>query len=79
MYHIKLNRFLLIILLQIYQVDTRTDQEKADDLIQEYLAEMELPSTSDLCKEIQMRRNSLEDNELVTTISAMEIEVYIFE
>lgn len=60
--------------INIHQVDVRTDQEKVDDLIQEYLAEIELPSTSDLCKEIQMRRNSSEDNELVTKVSAMEIE-----
>lgn len=48
--------------INIHQVDTRTDQEKADDLIQEYLAQMELPSTSDLCKDIQERLNSLQNN-----------------
>ncbi|XP_072746130.1 uncharacterized protein [Anoplolepis gracilipes] len=60
--------------INIHQVDTRTDQEKADDLIQEYLAEMDLPSTSDLCKEIQMKMSSLQNDELVTKVSAMEIE-----
>ncbi|XP_039313397.1 uncharacterized protein LOC105192942 isoform X2 [Solenopsis invicta] len=46
--------------INIHQVDTRTDQEKADDLIQEYLAQMDLPSTSD-CKDIQERLNALQD------------------
>ena len=49
-------------LLQIYRVDTRTNQEKAEDLIQEYLAPMELPSTSDLCKDIEEMLNSLQDD-----------------
>ncbi|TGZ38371.1 abscission/NoCut checkpoint regulator isoform X1 [Temnothorax longispinosus] len=39
--------------IDIHRVDTRTDQEKADDLIQEYLAQIELPSTSDLCKDFE--------------------------
>lgn len=60
-------------------MDTRTDQEKADDLIQEYLAEIELPSTSDLFKEIQMRMDFSPNDELVTKVSAMEIEVNIFK
>ncbi|XP_028049323.1 uncharacterized protein LOC105836545 isoform X2 [Monomorium pharaonis] len=90
--------------INIHQVDTRTDQEKADDLIQEYLAQMELPSTSDFCKDIQEKLNALQDDgsktclnqnmkekiniykeilcdstsndsvELISKISAMEIE-----
>lgn len=76
---IKLFGFLSIIFVQVNQVDTRTDQEKADDLIQEYLAEIELPTTTDLCKEIQMRMDFLPNDELVTKVSAMEIEVDIFK
>lgn len=60
-------------------MDTRTDQEKADDLIQEYMAEMKLPSTSELYKEIHTTLKSLQYDELVNRYSAMEIEVYIFE
>ncbi|KYM97965.1 hypothetical protein ALC62_11311 [Cyphomyrmex costatus] len=41
-------------IINVYQIDTRTDQEKAEDLIQEYLAPIELPSTSDLCEDIEM-------------------------
>lgn len=44
---------------QIHQVDTRTDQEKTDDLIQEYLAQLELSSANDPCKEIEEKLNSL--------------------
>jgi len=49
-------------LLQVHQVSTRTDQEKADDLIQKYLAQMELPSSSNLCKDIEERLNSLQND-----------------
>lgn len=55
-------------LLQIHRVDTRTDEEKADYLIQEYLAQMELPSTSDLCKDIQERLNLQDESR--KTVSA---------
>jgi hypothetical protein len=44
-------------------LDTRTDQEKTNDLIHEYLAQLELPSTSDPFKEIQDRLNSLRDED----------------
>ncbi|CAL1689500.1 unnamed protein product [Lasius platythorax] len=60
--------------INIHQVDTRTDQEKADDLIQEYMAEMKLPSTSELYKEIHTTLKSLQYDELVNRYSAMEIE-----
>ncbi|XP_012224197.1 abscission/NoCut checkpoint regulator isoform X2 [Linepithema humile] len=50
-------------IINIHQLDTRTDQEKTDDLIQEYLAQLELPSTSDPFKEIQERLNSLRDED----------------
>lgn len=49
--------------LQIHQVDTRTDQQKTDDLIQEYLAQLDLSSTNDPCKEIQERLSSLRDKD----------------
>lgn len=48
--------------LQIHQMDTRTDHEKADDLIQEYLAQLELPSVNP-CVEIEERLNSLQDRD----------------
>lgn len=65
------------VFLQIHQVDIRTDQEKADDLIKEYMAEIKLPSSSELYKEIHTTLNSQYD-EFVNRYSAMEIEVYIF-
>lgn len=44
----------------INQVDTRTDQQKADDLIQEYLEQLELSSSSDSISEMQARLRSLQ-------------------
>lgn len=60
--------------INIHQVDTRTDQEKADDLIKEYMAEMKLPSSSELYNEIHMTLKSSQYDELVNRYSAMEIE-----
>lgn len=42
-------------------MDTRTDQQKTDDLIQEYLQQLELSSGSDSVGEIQARLRSLQD------------------
>lgn len=64
---------------QIHQVDTRTDQEKTDDLIQEYLAQLELSSTNDPCKEVQEKLNSLrgEDNKTVSRQKCkFKIQIY---
>ncbi|XP_032683559.1 abscission/NoCut checkpoint regulator isoform X2 [Odontomachus brunneus] len=52
--------------MNIHQVDTRTDQEKMDDLIQEYL---ELSATNDPCKEIQEKLNSLRDERDKTNVN----------
>ena len=41
-------------------MDTRTDQQKTDDLIQEYLKQLELSSSSDSVSEIQARLKSLQ-------------------
>ncbi|XP_014483321.1 PREDICTED: abscission/NoCut checkpoint regulator isoform X2 [Dinoponera quadriceps] len=60
--------------INIHQVDTRTDQEKTDDLIQEYLAQLELSSTSDSCKEIQEKLNSLRDEDDKTGANQSERE-----
>lgn len=46
--------------VQMNQVDTRTDQQKADDLIQEYLEQLELSSGSDSVSEMQARLRSLQ-------------------
>ncbi|KOX81287.1 Zinc finger FYVE domain-containing protein 19 [Melipona quadrifasciata] len=46
--------------INIHQVDTRTDQQKTDDLIQEYLKQLELSSSSDSVSEIQARLKSLQ-------------------
>ncbi|XP_011883062.1 PREDICTED: abscission/NoCut checkpoint regulator isoform X2 [Vollenhovia emeryi] len=64
--------------IDIHRVDTRTDQEKADDLVQEYLAQVELPSTSNLCKDIQGRLDSLRDNGGETRFDQglKEIDIY---
>ncbi|XP_011695134.1 PREDICTED: abscission/NoCut checkpoint regulator isoform X2 [Wasmannia auropunctata] len=74
--------------INIHQVDTRTDQEKVDDLIRQYAAEAQMeaddlsenesleaemdgedylsgargPSTSDVCKDIEKRLSSLQEN-----------------
>lgn len=45
---------------QIHQVDGRTDQEKTDDLIKEYLEKLEL-SENDRDKEIEERLQMLQD------------------
>ncbi|KAL6258748.1 hypothetical protein P5V15_010697 [Pogonomyrmex californicus] len=76
--------------INIHQVDTRTDQEKADDLIQEYLAQIDLPSISDLYdsktnfdqstkERINIYKETYDttddDNtELISKVSAMKIE-----
>ncbi|XP_034180740.1 abscission/NoCut checkpoint regulator isoform X1 [Osmia lignaria lignaria] len=46
--------------VNVNQVDTRTDQQKADDLIQEYLEQLELSSGSDSVSEMQARLRSLQ-------------------
>lgn len=53
-------QYLLCYRTQIHQVDTRTDQQKTDDLIQEYLEQLELSSGSDPASEIQSRLRSLQ-------------------
>lgn len=45
---------------QIHRVDGRTDQEKTDDLIKEYLEKLEL-SENDRDKEIEERLQMLQD------------------
>lgn len=50
----------LLYCLQIHQVDVRTNQQKADDLIQEYLGQLELSSGSDSVSEIESRLRSLQ-------------------
>ncbi|XP_076292888.1 abscission/NoCut checkpoint regulator isoform X1 [Lasioglossum baleicum] len=46
--------------INIHPTDSRTDQEKADDLIQEYLRHLELSSGNDPVSEIQSRLRSLQ-------------------
>lgn len=46
--------------INIHQVDIRTDQQKTDDLIEEYLKQLELSSGSDSVNEIQIRLRSLQ-------------------
>jgi hypothetical protein len=46
-------------LLQIHQVDTRTDQQKAEDLLQQYYEQVQLSSTNDPFVEIQERLTAL--------------------
>lgn len=46
--------------INIHHVDTRTDQQKTDDLIQEYLHQLELSSGSDSVSEIQARLRALQ-------------------
>lgn len=41
-------------------MDIRTDQQKTDDLIEEYLKQLELSSSSDSVSEIQTRLRSLQ-------------------
>lgn len=45
---------------QIHRVDTRTDQQKTDDLIQEYLQQLELPSDNDPVREVESRLRQLQ-------------------
>ncbi|KAG7209774.1 hypothetical protein KM043_011394 [Ampulex compressa] len=47
----------------IHEVDNRTDQQKADDLIQQYFEQLELSSASNSCSEIQMRLRALRDED----------------
>ncbi|XP_043258416.1 abscission/NoCut checkpoint regulator [Colletes gigas] len=46
--------------INIHQVDTRTDQQKTEDLIQEYLQQLELTSGNDPVNDIQSRLRSLQ-------------------
>lgn len=45
----------------IYQVDSRTDQQKTDDLIQEYLEHLELSSSIDPMAKLEARLRALQD------------------
>ncbi|XP_046822703.1 abscission/NoCut checkpoint regulator isoform X1 [Vespa crabro] len=47
--------------INIHQVDSRTDQEKTDDLIKEYLERLKLSSKSNADKEIEARLRALQD------------------
>lgn len=47
--------------VNIHQVDRRTDQEKTDDLIKEYLERLKLSSRSDPDGEIEARLRALQD------------------
>ncbi|KAF7398687.1 hypothetical protein HZH66_006584 [Vespula vulgaris] len=47
--------------INIHQVDSRTDQEKTDDLIKEYLEKIKLSSKNDPDKEIEARLRALQD------------------
>ncbi|KAL0118074.1 hypothetical protein PUN28_009031 [Cardiocondyla obscurior] len=62
--------------IDIHQVDTRTDKEKADDLIQEYLAQIELPSSSNFCKDIQERLNLLRDGDKTHFEGKNRMDIY---
>lgn len=46
---------------QIHRVDGRTDQEKTDDLIKEYLERLKLSSENDRDKDIEGRLRALQD------------------
>ncbi|XP_031848533.1 uncharacterized protein LOC116433996 isoform X2 [Nomia melanderi] len=46
--------------INIHRVDTRTDQQKTDDLIQEYLQQLELPSDNDPVREVESRLRKLQ-------------------
>ncbi|XP_043280586.1 abscission/NoCut checkpoint regulator [Venturia canescens] len=45
--------------INIYQTDTRTDQQKEDDLIRQYLESLELSAKNDPAKEVEQRLNTL--------------------
>ncbi|CAK9834161.1 Abscission/NoCut checkpoint regulator [Anthophora retusa] len=47
--------------INIHTVDTRTDQQKTDDLLQEYLEQLELCSGSNSLTEIESRLRSLQN------------------
>lgn len=49
--------------INIEKVDTRTDQQKTNDLIQEYLERLQLSSGTDPYSEIQARLNLLRDKD----------------
>lgn len=46
--------------INVHHVDTRTDQQKTDDLIQEYLEQLKLSSANDSVTEIQSRLRALQ-------------------
>lgn len=46
--------------INIHHVDTRTDQQKTDDLIKEYMEQLELTSSTSSIDEIQARLRSLQ-------------------
>ncbi|XP_034935229.1 abscission/NoCut checkpoint regulator isoform X2 [Chelonus insularis] len=45
----------------IYKIDTRSDQEKTEDLIQEYLETLQLSPTKDSTESIEQRLNALKE------------------
>lgn len=46
--------------MNIHRVDTRTDQQKTDDLLQEYLEQLELTASGDPDKDIEARLRALQ-------------------
>ncbi|XP_076662094.1 abscission/NoCut checkpoint regulator isoform X2 [Halictus rubicundus] len=60
--------------INIHPADSRTDQEKADDLIKEYLGQLKLSSGNDPDSEIQSRLRSLQGLSNVRTKSGDSID-----
>lgn len=62
-------------LLQIHQVDTRTDQQKADDLLQQYYEQLQLSSANDPCTEIQERLTALHKDDDTVSKNCNSLEI----
>lgn len=48
-----------MLLKQVHHVDTRSDQQKTDDLIKQYLERLELTSKNDPAQDIEQKLNAL--------------------
>ncbi|XP_051174029.1 abscission/NoCut checkpoint regulator isoform X1 [Leptopilina boulardi] len=62
--------------MNIHYVDNRSDQEKTDDLIKEYLTRLELAARNDPIAEIQSRLNYLKDPQPSTSSSSIHNAYY---
>ena len=68
----------ILYIFQVHKIDTRTDQQKTDDLLEEYLSALAIKkSNEDVDKDIRSRLDNLRgiDSSKVKSLSSQSISV----